>query len=388
MKIACLTFMMFTCGAVAAGPAYRGELIFPPQPKHCHGSSIIQCPNGDLLACWFFGSGERSANDVMVQGARLKKGQTTWSPVFIMADTPDVPDCNPVLFRDDQDRLWLFWIVVVANRWENSLLKYRRAEQYQGQGPPKWSWQDVLVLGPGPDFSEALEKGFKELGIEQACWGEYAPPYEEMLVEAAKDAYKRQRGWMTRIHPVVLPSGRYLLPLYSDGFNVSLAAYSDDAGESWQVSAPIIGEGPIQPSFVRKQDGTLVAYMRDSGGPPQRVLISNSRDDGATWSLAVDTDIPNPSSSLEVVALKDGRWVMVCNDTEEGRHRLAAMLSDDEGQSWKWKRYIENGDGSYAYPSVIQTRDGMIHATYSHRDKTGASIKHVAFNAEWITAGD
>lgn len=257
MKIACLTFMMFTCGAVAAGPVYRGELIFPPQPKHCHGSSIIQCPNGDLLACWFFGSGERSANDVMVQGARLKKGQTTWSPVFIMADTPDVPDCNPVRFRDDQDRLWLFWIVVVANRWENSLLKYRRAEQYQGQGPPKWSWQDVLVLGPGPDFSQALEKGFKELGIEQACWGEYAPPYEEMLVEAAKDAYKRQRGWMTRIHPVVLPCGRYLLPLYSDGFNVSLAAYSDDAGETWQVSAPIIGEGPIQPSFVRKQDGTL-----------------------------------------------------------------------------------------------------------------------------------
>ena len=71
--------------------------IFPLQGKHVHSSSIVECPNGDLLACWFHGSGERTADDVVVQGARLKKGRKKWSPVFLMADTPRFPDCNPVL---------------------------------------------------------------------------------------------------------------------------------------------------------------------------------------------------------------------------------------------------------------------------------------------------
>lgn len=48
--------------------------IFPLQEKHVHSSSIVECPNGDLLACWFHGSGERTADDVVIRGARLKKG--------------------------------------------------------------------------------------------------------------------------------------------------------------------------------------------------------------------------------------------------------------------------------------------------------------------------
>ena len=38
------------------------KLIFPLQDQHVHGSSIVELPNGDLLSCWFQGSGERKAN--------------------------------------------------------------------------------------------------------------------------------------------------------------------------------------------------------------------------------------------------------------------------------------------------------------------------------------
>jgi len=82
-------------------------------------------------------------------------------------------------------------------------------------------------------------------------WAEYAPPYNKMIVNAAKDAAKRQMGWMTRIHPIILPSGRILVPLYSDGFNFSLIAISDDEGKNWRASLPIIGKGPTHPSIVR-----------------------------------------------------------------------------------------------------------------------------------------
>ena len=133
-----LTLGVLALSATAsAAPLFQVESIFPLQDKHVHSSSIIECPNGDLLACWFHGSGERTANDVVVQGARKRKGADAWGPVFVMADTQDLPDCNPVLFIDRNERLWMFWLAVQANRWQCSLLKYRYADDYQNDGPPK-----------------------------------------------------------------------------------------------------------------------------------------------------------------------------------------------------------------------------------------------------------
>ena len=126
--------------ASAEDPLFRTENIFPPSDRHAHSSSIVECPDGSLLTCWFYGSGERKADDVVIQGSRLNKGAPTWSPVFLMADTPGFPDCNPVLFIDSQDRLWMFWICVLAERWECSQLKYRRADTSDGNAAPEWTW--------------------------------------------------------------------------------------------------------------------------------------------------------------------------------------------------------------------------------------------------------
>lgn len=388
MKILSILFILFLVFSLAfSAPLKKGQFIFPLQEKHVHSSSIIELPNGDLLTCWYHGSGERWADDVLIQGARLKKGASHWSPVFLMADTPDIPDCNPVLFLDQQQRVWIFWVAVLAHRWEKSILRYRISEDYLNDGPPKWKWQDDIILKPGDKFAEAVKRGFEELNIGEGAWAEYAPPYTRMLIEAAKDPIKRQMGWMGRIHPTILPSGRILLPLYSDGFNLSLVAISDDVGAHWRPSLPIVGVGPNQASIVRKKDGTLVAYMRNDGDPPNRVLISTSNDDGETWSVARDSDIPNPGSSLEVVVLRDGRWVMVYNDTEDNRHSLAIAMSDDEGATWKWKRRLEyspNREFSFAYPSVIQTRDGRLNLTYSYAKPGAESIKHTTLDVEWI----
>jgi len=376
--------------AYAADPLLETNNIFPPGNKHAHSSSIVECPDDSLLTCWFYGSGERKADDVVVQGARLNKGATSWSPVFLMADTPGFPDCNPVLFIDSTDRLWMYWICVLAERWECSQLKYRRADVASGAGVPKWDWQDVIQLKPGPTFGTAMKVRFNQLGVKNGMWAEYAKPYHRMLLESADDPYKRQTGWMTRTHPQTLPSGRILVPLYSDGFNTALMAISDDHGETWRASSPIVGLAPIQPTLARRRDGTLVAFCRDSGGPPARALVSESKDDGETWSPAIDCDIPNPGSSLEVIRLADGQWLLIANDTERVRNRLSVMLSDDEGYSWTTKRQVEPREepGQFDYPSVIQSRDGMIHLTYSCTTASGRCIRHCVFNTEWVEAAE
>jgi hypothetical protein len=45
---------------------YKAIEIFPLVRQHVHGSTIVELPNGDLLAAWFQGSGERQADDVAI----------------------------------------------------------------------------------------------------------------------------------------------------------------------------------------------------------------------------------------------------------------------------------------------------------------------------------
>jgi predicted neuraminidase len=377
----------FTCSRAGAQTAPLSEYIFPLQNLHVHSSSIVELANGDLLACWFEGSGERTANDVAVKGARLKKGASQWSHPFVLADTPGQPDCNPTLFVDSENRLHLFWIVVQANRWESSILKSRLTSRYQKSGAPEWEWQDVILLKPGEEFVRAIENGFRESTTRGLAWAEYAPLYERMIVEAARDPKKRETGWMTRTHPVQLADGRILLPLYSDGYNLSLIAISDDMGQSWQAGLPIVGRGNIQPSLVQRKNGDLLAFMRDNGDEPGRVMKSISKDRGHSWSPAQASSLPNPGTSVEAISLDNGDWVMVHNDVENGRHSLAVSLSDDEGESWLWTRHLDRrapGEGSFSYPSVIQTKDGSIHVTYSYHVAEGKTIKHLALSPEWI----
>ncbi|MCX6620806.1 MAG: sialidase family protein, partial [Acidobacteria bacterium] len=210
-------------------------------------------------------------------------------------------------------------------------------------------------------------------------------------IARAGDKYFSRMGWMTRVHPLELPGGRILVPLYSDGYNFSIVAISDDGGITWSGSEPIVGPGNVQPSLVRRNDGSIAAYMRDNGPAPHRAMVSTSKDNGATWSPVEDSEIPNPGAGLEVIRLRDGMWCLINNDTERGRHSLAVWLSGDEGKTWKWKRHLEldsNHKESFSYPSLIQAHDGTLHASYSHSTAAGQTIKHAHFNVEWIQQGD
>jgi len=355
-------------------------LIFPQQEKHVHASSLVSLPNGDFLVAWFEGSGERTADDVKIMGARLKKDEKTWSKPFLMADTPLIPDCNPVLFLNSKGKLFLVWIAVQANLWEQSILRVKTSTDFSKPGAPVWNWQDNILLKPDKKFSEEIAEKFKTMPESTVGWAGYAPKYDDMIAEASKDIAKRSIGWMTRIKPLLMDKERIVLPLYSDGFNLSLMAISDDAGENWRPGLPVVGRGPIQPALAKKKNGNLVAFMRDSGDDPNRVHISESTDKGESWTATVKTDIPN-TASVELLVLKDGKWAFLGNDIDDGRYQLSLRISDDEGKTWKWKTFIENDlskKGGYSYPSLIQTEDGLLHMTYSfHPEKQKKSIKYV-----------
>lgn len=397
--------------AVPPAPAafHRAEMIFPLEHWHNHSSMVVEAPNGELIVTWFHGSGERQADDVIIEGARLPRGARSWSPRFQMADTPGYPDTNCTLFLDPQDRLWLLWPTIMANEWHTALMKYKIARQYQGKGPPVWETSEVLHVTPGQEFVEEVERVTRqweaEIGGMPEAQQARARTHIESIRKQAADKLSRRLGWMTRAHPFLLDGKRLIVPLYSDGYSFSLMAFTDDWGRTWKASRPLIGWGNIQPSIVRRKDGALYTLMRDNGPPPKRLHQSVSLDRGETWSPVTDSALPNPGAGAEIINLQNGHWALIYNDTEVGRHRLAVAISDDEGASWRWQRHLEADPagpeaGSYHYPSLIQARDGSLHATYSYFDNRKEvpldpqgkprrkAIKHAHFNEAWVQAGD
>ncbi len=418
--------------------SYEESIIFPLQNEHVHGPTIVELPNGDLLSAWFQGSGERWADDVRIMGSRLKKGDTTWSETFLMADTPDFPDINPVLFLDSRDRLWLMWYPVIANQWETSIPKYRISSDYEGEGAPVWDWQDIILAKPGsktergiqPDdrfvaevtkqlntYEEYLKKELlKEMPVDQKerllpRWEDYRRKMDSLaggenmirsgrlkVGEETVDAelgypLSRRIGWQTKNKPMIIRD-RIIVPLYSDGLDCSLFALTDDFGETWEFSNPVMGGIGIQPTIAIARDGSLSAYLRDNGPSPKRMQVTRSLDGGFSWSIARDTDIPNPGAGFDMTTTDNGEWIIIYNETENGRHDLTIAISDDEGKSWKWKKKVELDDrGELAtsshYPAIIQGANGIIHTVYSyhHRDRDSGphkTIKYASFPISWV----
>ena len=249
-----LAILTSAAAASAEDPVHETEDLFPLETWHTHASCVVETPQGDLLVCWFHGSGERKADDVKIEGARLRRGSRQWGPRFVMADAPDFPDGNPCMFVDPQQRLWLLHTTIMANTWESALLKVRISSDYHSDGPPRWQSSEVLHVKPGPEFDAEVSRRLPELEKAAAALPLTekekleAGDYLKAIREHSADRLYRRLGWMTRAHPLVLDGQRLIVPLYHDGFSFSLMAVTDDWGGTWKTSAPLIGAGNIQPS--------------------------------------------------------------------------------------------------------------------------------------------
>ncbi len=435
----CITIFIIFSISLSAQQKFMQVEIFPSQEEHAHGGTIVELSNGDMLAAWFQGHGERWADDVRILGARLLKGEEKWSEPFLMADVPDFPDINPVLFIDKHETLWLVWYTVIANQWSTSLPKYRLSKNYmQKSGAPEWEWQDVIHFKPGDKTEkgiqpndkfvksvekqiEAQKKYLKASGATEKQLRRIDEHADKLLSSARGEdmirsgdiflndgtrksaklgyPYFRRMGWQTK-NKAVFVGDRIIIPFYSDGFGFSIMAITDDFGKTWKFSNPLVGAGNIQPSMAFKKDGTLVAYMRDNGPAPNRHPVSESKDNGMTWGAVTDSELVNEGSGSDIVTLANGNWIIAYNDTEDGRYTLAVSLSEDEGKTWKYIRHIEldlnedfNKRNKASYPSIIQGKDGMIHVIYSyHKYNTlpydDDTIKYIRFTEDWIKEGD
>lgn len=104
-----------------------------------------------------------------------------------------------------------------------------------------------------------------------------------------------------------------------------------------------------------------------------KIAVADSMDNGATWTQAHFLDLPNNNSGIDAVALKDGRVVMIFNNTTVGRTPLNLAVSRD-GEHFRVFATLEDTVGQYSYPALIQAADGSLEMTYTWQRKT---IKYI-----------
>ncbi len=166
--------------------------------------------------------------------------------------------------------------------------------------------------------------------------------------------------------PVQLPSGEVLAGSSTehDGWKIHFERLTD-GGTTWLRFGDIADPkkfGAIQPAILIHTNGDLQALCRSQDA---RIVETWSRDGGKTWSELRATTLPNPNSGIDAVTLRDGRHLVIYNHTTKGRSPLNVAVSRD-GKSWQSALTLETEPGAeFSYPAIIQTSDGLVHATYT-----------------------
>lgn len=317
------------------------EFIFTKAPfRECHASTILELPGGELLAAWFGGK-EEGDNSVKIWLSHKPPGGA-WSFPQAMTSFTKVPCWNPVLFRDADNRVWLFFKVGPD---EMSWVGAFRTSDDAGH-----TWGDTQylpsgLLGPIKNKPILLRDGTILCGTSREAG--------MRRQESQEEPYWSLTAWVER---------------------------SQDRGKSWTIHGPIVypGEpdGLIQPTLWVTDSGEikmLVRATRKIGF----ICESTSSDGGKTWTPAAATSLPNPDSGIDAVKMRDGRVALVYNHSRTARTPLNLALSRDDGKTWGEPRVIEDGPGEFSYPAIIQSADGKLHITYTWKRKR---IKHVVLN--------
>jgi len=274
-----------------------GHTAYLPTPTvQCHAANLAWLPNGDLACVWFGGTQE-GVSDITAYLSRMPSGSDTWSEPVPLSDDPTRSEQNPVLFTAPDGDLWLLYTAQLAGNQDTSEVR-RRISRDGGD-----TWESPTVLLP------ATEAG----------------------------------GVFVRQPPVVLASGRILLPVFNcvtvpgekwvGNEDTSSVWRSDDGGASWTEATVPGSLGCVHMNVVVRQDNSLWACFRSRWA--DHVWETTSTDDGLTWAEPTPTALPNNNSSIQAVATGGGEVALVLNrssalDATERRVSLYDEI-DDEG---------------------------------------------------------
>ncbi len=388
----------FSCNIPTGHPAIvKNQFLYEKASfPQCHAATIVETKKGDLVATYFGGKHERNP-DVCIWVSIKKKGSNEWSKPILAADgvfelgteaatiagitsesTPATEGpikggktnsnmrrkaCwNPVITEMPNGELWLFFKVgLKVADWTGWLAKSK-------DGGKTWSQKEALpkgFLGPIKNKPEIIDgRLLCPSSTEGNGW-----KFHMEIYDIAKKEWKY-------VGPV-----KAQMAMRTQDMKPLTAGTSSSAPKKEDIEAPEAGGVAdkngmhpidcIQPSILKLKDGRLQVLMRTRNG---KIGTSFSSDKGDSWTDVTLLDVPNNQSGTDAVTLQDGRHVLIYNNfaslpgTKKGVRTPLSIAVSNDGTNWQHVLTLEDSPISqYSYPSIIQGRDGRLHAVYTWR---------------------
>lgn len=335
----------------------KQQFVFPPGLfQSCHGASICELPTGEIAVCCYADSREGSPDSVII-GRRFDLNRNIWSLPEVWVNVAQRAPANPRLFIGPDGALWLL-VGVNYGRWcSGDTYLFVKRSYDNGR-----SWTDLELFIPVKGLlGRTKPLHYKEVWIIPVEW---------------------EKSW----------SAAFIR--------------SEDGGKTWKVLGDLgksANAHVIQPAVVMLKGEKLLAYMRSQEGC---IFSSYSEDLGKTWSRPEPTPLPNNNSGLDLqyikkldllalaynpvalaetpgqVAEKWPRPLPIGFNRWGPRTPLVLDFSPDGGKSWRWRIILEEGEGEYSYPYMIEASDGSLHVVYTFER---IAIKHIIIPADIIS---
>lgn len=165
---------------------------------------------------------------------------------------------------------------------------------------------------------------------------------------------------------IKLESGRLIIPMCIGAYhtppeNNVFCYYSDNNGESWEMSDKIMQETHklLEPSVVEYTPDSLLMTIRNQGG---KMFFSKSYDGGLSWTNPILSEINCPDAPSKISKIPNSNLLfLVWNDVNtsqnvfqwNNRTPLSMAVSDDNGNNWiKLYNIEDNENNNFYYPSI------------------------------------
>jgi predicted neuraminidase len=275
-----------------------------------------------------------------------------------LARADNVACWNPVLFHTNDRRLWLYY------KYGTKPSTWKGARKWSRDEGHTWSAEERLpegILGPIKDKPLVMKNGAIVSGssVENGKWAAW-------IERSADDG----ESW-TRFGPITIAESADVPDEGARAASAEVQGQASDADEGTQTKLYPPAKttvGIIQPAVVWLGGHHLRFYARGHTRSA-RIATADSLDDGKTWGQVRFIDLPNPNSGIDAVRLKDGRVVLIFNNSFNKRTPLNLAVSGD-GERFKTFMTLENGPGQYSYPAIVQASNGDLLMTYSWRRET------------------
>lgn len=282
--------------------------------------------NGRIFAAFYSGNVKEDFGNYVVLVKSDDDG-TTWTEPIAVAYKSQFYRCyDQCLWIDPLGRLWFIWAVAPDNAVYAVICDDPDADELE--------WSDEFFIGYNVMLNKPTVLSSGEWLFPIAVWR----TDNTTVIEPKKDKISAPNLYKT------VDNGKTFTLLQGP-----------------EITSRIFDEHMT----VELNNGTLLMLVRTLYGIAKAV----SYDYGETWSREEQFEPGGPCSRFYIGRLKSGRILLVNHYKFKGRNNLTAMLSEDEGKTWKYTLLLDERN-EVSYPDVKQTEDGFIYIIYD-RERGG-----------------